>query len=154
MASQTEVEILAWEPGRCIVHERFSARDLRDYREQFPGIVLIAHPECPPDVIREADHTGSTASMAEYVRLHRPRRVGLFTECSMSDNLACTFPEVEFVRPCAVCPYMKRITLQGIRDSLLFGRHEVTVPEGVAERARRAVERMLEVGSAPPLPVR
>lgn len=140
------IEVIPWEPGRCIVHEQFRAQDLRDYREQFPGIVLIAHPECPPDVIREADHTGSTAGMIRFLRERRPRRVALITECSMSDNVAVEFPDLEFVRPCTVCPHMKRLTLAGIRDSLRHGRHEIRVEAETARKARRAVERMLKVG--------
>lgn len=140
-----DIEILTWEPGRCIVHEQFTARDLRDYREQFPGITLLAHPECPPDVIAEADHTGSTAGMIQYLRVHQPKKVAMITECSMSDNVAHEFPETDFIRPCTVCPHMKRITLEGIRDALLHRKHEIHVDPDTAARARQAVERMLAV---------
>ncbi|MFQ5537711.1 MAG: quinolinate synthase NadA [Gemmatimonadota bacterium] len=144
VASQTDVEILAWE-GSCVVHERFSGEELRDYRRAFPGIRIIAHPECPPDVLEEADFVGSTAGMVGWLRSERPSRVVMVTECSMADNVTNESPGTEILRPCNLCPYMKRITLEGIRDSLRHMREEVVVDPAVAGRARRAVERMLEV---------
>ena len=144
VASQTAKKIIAW-TGACEVHERFTASELRQYRETDPAIQIIAHPECPPDVIEEADFTGSTAHMIDWVRTRRPKRVVMVTECSMSDNVAATYPDVEFVRPCNLCPHMKRITLQGIADALEHLRHPVEVPADLAERARRAVDRMLAV---------
>jgi len=144
VASQTDVEVIPWE-GSCMVHERFSGEELRDYRGAFPGIRVIAHPECPPDVLDEADFVGSTAGMLRWVREVRPRQVVMVTECSMSDNVAVEAPDIEFVRPCNLCPHMKRITLEGIRDSLRERRHEITVEPEVAVRARRAVNRMLAV---------
>lgn len=144
VAKDTDVEIVSWR-GHCEVHERFAARDIRELREAYPGVTVLAHPECPPDVVAEADFAGSTAAMSDYVASHGPRRVALMTECSMSDNVAVAHPEVEFVRPCNLCPHMKRITLAGIRDALERNRHEVTVDPRMAVRARRAVERMLAV---------
>jgi quinolinate synthase len=145
VASQTEVEIILWK-GHCEVHERFSGEDLRRYREQYPNIEIIAHPECPPDVLAEADFVGSTSGMIRHLGENHPRRVVMVTECSMSDNVSVEFPQIEFVRPCNLCPHMKRITLPKILHSLETMEYEVKVDEGVAARARRAVERMLAVG--------
>jgi quinolinate synthase len=144
VASQTDVEVILWE-GSCMVHERFTGAELRDYRQQHEGIQIIAHPECPPDVLKEADYVGSTSGMINWVHREKPRKVVMITECSMSDNVAAEAPETEFVRPCNLCPHMKRITLTGIRDSLLHLQYEVTVPQEIATRARAAVERMLAV---------
>ena len=144
VASQTEVDVILWN-GSCEVHERFTAEELRGYREMNPGIQIIAHPECPPDVLAEADFVGSTAGMIDWVKRERPRQVVMVTECSMSDNVAAETPGTEFVRPCNLCPHMKRITLENIRDSLRDLKHEVTVDPAVAGRARVAVERMLAV---------
>ena len=145
VASRTDVEVVLWR-GHCEVHERFRAEDLRGYRASYPGVQIYAHPECPPDVLAEADYVGSTAGLLRQVEAARPQRVVLVTECSMSDNVAVAHPEVEFIRPCNLCPHMKRITLPGILASLERMQHEVTVAPAVADRARRAVERMLEVG--------
>ncbi len=145
VASQTDVDVILWE-GSCIVHERFTGAELRDYRAAHPGIQIIAHPECPPDVLAEADFVGSTSGMIGWVGDHRPRQVVMVTECSMSDNVAVEYPDVEFVRPCNLCPYMKLITLDNIRDSLRHLRHRVEIDPAVAGRARQAVERMLAVG--------
>jgi len=144
IAAETDVEIIAWK-GHCEVHERFTAADIRELREGNPGVVVLAHPECPPEVIAESDFSGSTAAMSDYVGREKPRRVVLMTECSMSDNVAVAHPDVEFVRPCNLCPHMKRITLSNIRRALEENQHVVTVDRQVAERARRAVERMLAV---------
>jgi quinolinate synthase len=143
-AAETKVQVLAWK-GHCEVHERFTAADVRQVREAYPGVIVLAHPECPPDVVSEADFAGSTAAMSDYVGENLPPRVLLLTECSMSDNVAVLHPEIEFVRPCNLCPHMKRITLANIRQALDEMRYEVTINEAVAERARRAVERMLAV---------
>jgi quinolinate synthase len=145
IAAQTSVEIIAWK-GHCEVHERFTVADIRSLRESHPGITVLAHPECPPEVIAECDFTGSTAAMADFVGRKRPPRVVLLTECSMSDNVALQYPDLEFVRPCNLCPHMKRITLPKIRRALKTMTHEVTVDLEVAERARRAVERMMALG--------
>src|SRR5438477_2596450 len=144
VSRQTAVKIIAWK-GRCEVHERFSAADIRAYRQGNPGLVVLAHPECPPEVIAEADFAGSTSAMISYVGQHRPARVVMVTECSMSDNVAVEFPDVEFVRPCNLCPHMKRITLPGILRSLETMTVEVLVDPAVAASARAAVERMLAV---------
>ncbi len=145
VAGQTEVEIILWK-GHCEVHERFTAGEIRRFRDSHPGVEVIAHPECPPEVLAEADYVGSTSGMIRHVGESGARRVVMVTECSMSDNVALQHPEVEFIRPCNLCPHMKRITLPRIHDSLLEMRHVVEVEPEVAARARRAVERMLEVG--------
>ena len=144
VASQTDTDVILWQ-GACEVHERFTGEELRGYREMNPGIQIIAHPECPPDVLAEADFVGSTSGMIDWVKTERPKQVVMVTECSMSDNVAAETPGTEFVRPCNLCPHMKRITLENIRDSLRDLKHEVTVDPAVAARARVAVERMLEV---------
>ena len=144
IAAETGVEIVTW-AGHCEVHERFTAQDIRQLRAGHPGIVVLAHPECPPEVVGESDFTGSTAAMIDYVDAKRPARVVLVTECSMSDNVAVQHPEVEFIRPCNLCPHMKQITLPKIRRTLETMQHEVTIDPAVAQPARRAVERMLEI---------
>jgi quinolinate synthase len=144
VAGQTGVELILWH-GTCEVHERFSGAELREYRRRWGEISVIAHPECPPDVLAEADFVGSTKGMIDWVGDHRPARVVMVTECSMSDNVAVEHPEVEFVRPCNLCPHMKRITLPKILRSLQTRQHEVRVNPEVAARARKAVEAMLEV---------
>jgi quinolinate synthase len=144
IAKETNVEIITW-AGHCEVHERFSAKDVRQLRAGHPGIVVLAHPECPPEVVAEADFAGSTAAMADYVTREKPGRVVLMTECSMSDNIAALNPGIDFVRPCNLCPHMKRITLPKIRQALETMRHEVTIDPAVADGARHAVERMLAV---------
>jgi quinolinate synthase len=146
VASQTKVKIISW-AGACEVHERFTGEELRAYREADPSIQIIAHPECPPDVIAEADFTGSTAKMADWVKKHRPGKVLMVTECSMASNVAAEVPDVEFIRPCNLCPHMKRITLPRILDSLVYMKDEITVDPMVAEKARRAVERMVNLRS-------
>ena len=144
VAAETNVKVIAWQ-GHCEVHERFSAEEVRQLRENYPGITILAHPECPPDVVAEADFSGSTAAMTSYVSKNQPPRVVLLTECSMSDNVAIQNPDIEFIRPCNLCPHMKRITLSKIRRALETMRHEVEIDPGVAIAARRAVERMLAV---------
>ena len=144
-AALTKVEIIAWK-GHCEVHERFTPEDIRSLRESHPGITVLAHPEWPPEVIAECDFTGSTAAMADYVGKERPPRVVLLTECSMSDNVALQYPDLDFVRPCNLCPHMKRITLPKIRRALETMSHEVTVAPEIADRARLSVERMLAFG--------
>ena len=142
VAARTKVEIVAWR-GRCEVHEQFTARDIRELREAYPGAAVLAHPECSPEVVAEADFAGSTAEMIGFVGERRPARVALVTECSMSDNVSVHYPDVEFVRPCALCPHMKRITLAKIRHALETMEGEVTIDPAIAAPARRAVERML-----------
>ena len=144
VAAQTDIEVIAWQ-GRCEVHERFTPQEVRHYRESTPGLVVLAHPECSPELIREVDYAGSTAGMIRYVKDRRPPRVMMITECSMSDNVAAETPDVEFVRPCNMCPHMKQITLQGILESLQLMRYEVRIPHEIAVRARRSVQRMVEL---------
>ena len=144
VARQTTVGIIAWK-GRCEVHERFDAKDIAEMRDSWPDAEILAHPECPAEVIEACDFAGSTAAMADYVAQRRPKRVVLITECSMADNVACESPETEFVRPCNLCPHMKRITLQNIWESLVEERFEVTVDPAIAERARAAVQRMIDL---------
>jgi quinolinate synthase len=144
VASRTGVELILWH-GTCEVHERFTGAELRDYRKRWQGIQVIAHPECPPDVLAEADFVGSTKGMIDWVGEHRPARVVMITECSMSDNVAVEHPDVEFIRPCNLCPHMKRITLPKILRSLQTRTHEVLVDPAIAARARKAVEAMLAV---------
>jgi quinolinate synthase len=144
VASQTSVKIIAWK-GSCEVHERFTGEELRACREADPSVQIIAHPECPPDVLAEADFTGSTAHMIDWVRSRRPKRLVMITECSMADNVQAELPDVEMVRPCNLCPHMKRITLPKILDSLLGLREEITIDPAIAERARRSVQRMINL---------
>jgi quinolinate synthase len=144
VARETNVEVIAWH-GHCEVHELFSAEDVRALREAHPGVVILAHPECPPEVVAEADFAGSTAVMSDYVGSKKPARVVLLTECSMSDNVAVHHPDVEFVRPCNLCPHMKRIGLGNIREALQENHHQVTIDPAIAAGARRAVERMLAI---------
>jgi quinolinate synthase len=144
VAAETRVKIITW-AGHCEVHERFTAADVRQLRADYPGLVVLAHPECPPEVVAEADFAGSTAGLSEYVAQHKPPRVVLLTECSMSDNIAVQHTDIEFIRPCNLCPHMKRITLRNIRQALEEMRHEVLIDPAVAVRARQAVERMLAV---------
>ena len=143
--TKTDVEIIAWH-GHCEVHERFTGAEMAEYRARNPGITIIAHPECPPDVLAASDYVGSTAGMAKYVADKHPAKVLMVTECSMSDNVAAETPDVEFVRPCNLCPHMKRITLDKIYDSLLTLSPRVEVDPAIAARARLSVTRMLEVG--------
>ncbi len=145
VARQVPQKRIVWWDGSCIVHERFTAADLRDFRAFQPDVTIIAHPECPPDVVAEADFTGSTAGIIDYVARERPARAMLVTECSMASNIADDLPEVEFVGPCNMCPYMKMITL----EKVLWSLHRMTTPveiaPEVAEPARRAVERMIDL---------
>lgn len=142
VARETNVEIVTWK-GRCEVHEKFTPQDIREFRENYPGVVVLAHPECPPDVIDEADYSGSTAGMADYVGENNPGRVVLVTECSMSDNVSAQYPDIEFVKPCNLCPHMKRIDLDNILSALQNMEHEVTIDPAIADNARRSVDRML-----------
>jgi quinolinate synthase len=145
VAAQTNVEVILWQ-GHCEVHERFSADDIRLYREDTPDIYIVAHPECPPDVLTEVDFVGSTAGMVRHLDQVRPAHVVMLTECSMSDNVAVQFPDIDFIRPCNLCPHMKRITLPKVVRALEHMQYEVKVDADIASRARRAVERMLEIG--------
>jgi quinolinate synthase len=142
VAARTDVGIIAW-TGHCEVHERFTPAEIAELRDAHPGVVVLAHPECPPEVVAAADFAGSTAAMSDYVDERRPSRVVLLTECSMSDNIAARHPDIDFVRPCNLCPHMKRITLANIRRALETNQHVVTVDPAIADKARLAVERML-----------
>ena len=144
VAAQTKVKIITFH-GTCIVHERFTPEEIREYRKNYPGIVVLAHPECPPEVVAEADYTGSTSKMSNYVRDNKPKKVLMVTECSMSDNVAIENPEVEMIKPCNLCPYMKKITLEGIYNSLTKGTEEVKLTEAVMNKARLSIKRMIEV---------
>jgi quinolinate synthase len=146
VASQTDIEVILWE-GSCMVHDRFTGEEVALHRDAYGGdIQVIAHPESPPDVLAEADYVGSTHGMIEWVKTNRPTRVMMITECSMADNVSLETPETEYVRPCNLCPHMKRITLENIRTSLATMTHQVEIAPDIADRARAAVERMLEVG--------
>ncbi len=149
VAGRTSVKIILWK-GHCEVHERFSSEEVRTFREQVPGVEILAHPECPPEVLAEADFVGSTSGMIRHVTERRPQRVVLLTECSMSDNVAVDCPDVEFVRPCNLCPHMKRITLSKIHRTLERLEPAIEIPSDIALPARRAVERMLSVGRGRP----
>lgn len=142
VAAMTDIKIVTW-AGSCEVHERFTAEDIREMREANPGVIVLAHPECPPDVLAEADFAGSTSGMSNFVKKHQPDKVVLITECSMSDNVALENPNVGFVRPCNLCPHMKRITLPKILRSLETMTHEIRIDPVIAERARAAIERMI-----------
>jgi len=142
VATQTDIRIMTW-PGACEVHELFSADDVEQLREAHPGVVVLAHPECPPDVLEAADFAGSTSALANYVGEQSPARVVLLTECSMSDNVAAENPGVDFIRPCNLCPHMKRITLENIHDCLVGMKHEVEIVEDVRVRAKAAIDAML-----------
>lgn len=145
VASQTDVDLVLWR-GSCEVHERFSGEELRSYRRQHADLYVLAHPECPTDVLKEADFVGSTSGMVEHLAQARPARVLMVTECSMSDNVSVEYPEIDFVRPCNLCPHMKRITLPKIYECLRDMSPTVEVSSEVATDARSAVRRMLSVG--------
>jgi quinolinate synthase len=148
VASKTSVEIVTWN-GHCEVHERFTGAEIRELREMHAGIAILAHPECPPDVLAESDFVGSTTALLGYVREHRPARVAMITECSMAGNLADAFPEIEFMQPCNLCPHMRRITLPKIMRALETLEPRIEIDEGIAVRARRAVARMAAVKRDP-----
>ena len=145
VATQTEVEIISWK-GTCEVHEKFNDTEINEIRKNNPGIKVIAHPECPPDVIKASDFTGSTSGMIKYVKEKQPNKVMMVTECSMSDNVQVDNPNVQFIRPCNLCPHMKRITLPKILDCLENETNEITMSSETIERARISVERMTEIG--------
>ncbi|MFS4437544.1 quinolinate synthase NadA [Paracoccaceae bacterium GXU_MW_L88] len=146
VANESSKRVVYWD-GACIVHEQFTAEELRRFRKDHPGITIIAHPECPPSVIAEADFSGSTSGMINWVKTNKPEKVVMVTECSMSDNVAAELPETDFIRPCNICPHMKRIELKNILWSLHSGEEEVTVESQYLEPARRAVEKMIEISA-------
>ena len=145
VASNTKVKIISWK-GTCIVHEQFTSKEINEIKKQNPGIIVIAHPECPPDVINAADFAGSTTGMSEYVKKNQPKKVMMVTECSMSDNVQVENPKVEFIKPCNLCPYMKKITLPKILDCLENEKNEIIIPDNLLESARQSVERMTSIG--------
>ena len=145
VASQTDVEIISWK-GTCEVHEKFNDTEINEIRKNNPGIKVIAHPECPPDVINASDFTGSTSGMIKYVKDNQPEKVMMVTECSMSDNVQVDNPNVKFIRPCNLCPHMKRITLPKILDCLKNETNEILMTDETIEKARKSVERMAEIG--------
>ena len=145
VAKQTKVKIISW-TGSCIVHEQFSAKEIQDIREANPGIKVIGHPECPSDVLDACDFDGSTGGMIDYVKKNQPKKVMLVTECSMSDNVQADNPNVEFIKPCNLCPYMKKITLQKILNCLENESNEIFIEEKMAKAARQSVQRMAEIG--------
>ena len=145
VSSNTNVEIISWK-GTCVVHEQFTSKEINEIKEQNPGIVVIAHPECPPDVIKASDFTGSTTGMSEYVNKNQPKKVMMVTECSMSDNVQVENPKVQFIKPCNLCPYMKKITLPKILDCLENESNEIIIPDNLIENARLSVEKMTSIG--------
>ena len=145
VASQTDVEIISWK-GTCEVHEKFNDVEINEIRKNNPDIKIIAHPECPPDVIKASDFAGSTSGMIKYVKDNQPKKVMMVTECSMSDNIQIDNPNVEFIRPCNLCPHMKRITLPKILDCLRKESNEILMSEETIKKAKKSVERMTEVG--------
>ena len=145
VASNTKVRIISWK-GTCIVHEKFTAKEVEEVRAANPGIKVIAHPECPPDVINASDFAGSTSGMVDYVSKNKPKKVMLVTECSMSDNVEADNPEVEFVKPCNLCPYMKKINLEKILDCLENETNEINIDKKISDAARKSVLRMTEIG--------
>ena len=145
VAKQTKVKIISWK-GSCIVHEQFSPKEIEDIRKANPGIKVIGHPECPSDVLDACDFAGSTGGMIDYVKKNQPKKVMLVTECSMSDNVQADNPNVEFIKPCNLCPYMKKINLQKILDCLENETNEIFIEENMAKAARQSVQRMTEIG--------
>ena len=145
IAKQTNVEIIAWK-GRCEVHERFTAEEILAYKNQHKNIVVLAHPECSPDVVAVSDFSGSTAGMNNYVKNNQPQKVIMVTECSMSDNVAIENPNVEFIRPCNLCPHMKRVSLKKILDAIRYNQYQVEVNKDIINKARISIDRMLEIG--------
>ena len=145
VASQTDVEIISWK-GICIVHDQFNENEINNIRKNNPGIKIIAHPECPPDVIKASDFAGSTSGMINYVRDNQPKKVMMVTECSMSDNIQVENPNVEFIRPCNMCPHMKKITLPKILDCLEKETGEIIMDQETINKARLSVEKMVAIG--------
>ena len=145
VSTKTKVQIISW-VGTCIVHERFSAQEIKDIRKQNPEIVILSHPECPAEVIAASDYTGSTSGMSKYVKNNQPSKVMLVTECSMSDNVQVDNPNVQFIKPCNLCPHMKTITLPKVLDCLEKETNEILIPEIISKKARKAVERMVAIG--------
>lgn len=148
VAAQTDIRIITWN-GACEVHEQFTPDDIKDLRQAHPGAIILAHPECPPEVLQEADFAGSTGAMSGYVKSQQPSKVVMITECSMSDNVSVENPDVEFVKPCNLCPHMKQIDLGDIYDSLVEMKYEVEVEESVRKSALLSLQRMVDLGPPP-----
>ena len=144
IAKETHIEVIAWK-GRCEVHEQFNVKEIQQYRKNNEGLVIIAHPECPPEVLDESDFSGSTSGMIKWVDDNQPKRILMLTECSMSDNVAVEYPHIDFIRPCNLCPHMKKITLPKILEALVYEREEITIDSTIAPAAYRAVERMIHM---------
>ncbi|MCC5993564.1 MAG: quinolinate synthase NadA [Rhodobacteraceae bacterium] len=147
VAAQVPEKRIVWWDGSCIVHEQYTAQDIRDFREWNPDTRIIAHPECPPDVVAEADFSGSTSGILDYVSRERPARAMLVTECSMASNISDAHPEVEFIGPCNMCPYMKMITLEKVLWSLHTMTTQIEVAPAIADKARLAVQRMIDLSA-------
>ena len=145
IAKQTDIEIIFWEKGKCIVHEQFTPEELNQARENEEDLTIIAHPECPPNVVEAADFSGSTANMINYIKKNQPKKVMMVTECSMSDNVSVENPNVQFIRPCNLCPYMKKITLPKILDNLIYLNNEIKIDPVIAAKAFNAVDRMIKL---------
>ena len=145
VASQTDVEIISWK-GICMVHDQFNENEINNIRKNNPEIKIIAHPECPPDVIKASDFAGSTSGMIKYVKDNQPKKVMMVTECSMSDNIQVENPNVEFIRPCNLCPHMKKITLPKILDCLENETGEIIMDQETIDKARLSVEKMVAIG--------
>jgi len=145
VALNTKVKIISWK-GTCVVHEQFTAKEINEIKKQNPDVYVIAHPECPPDVIKASDFTGSTTGMSEYVKKNQPKKVMMVTECSMSDNVQVENPKVQFIKPCNLCPYMKKITLPKILDCLENESNEIIISNNLIKKARLSVERMISIG--------
>ena len=146
MQQQTKKRLIAWDKGKCMVHELYTGDDVRDMRRQFPELVVISHPECDTDVTEASDFAGSTSQMEDFIRNSPKQNIMLLTECSMGDNLRHKFPDRHFISTCHTCPHMKKITLQKVRDALLKEQFEVTLSKDINDRARKSVERMIEIG--------
>ncbi|SFJ34907.1 quinolinate synthase NadA [Celeribacter neptunius] len=136
--------VVFW-PGSCIVHEQYTAEDINDFRSWNPGTKIIAHPECPPSVIEASDFSGSTSGIIKYVTENKPKQAMLVTECSMASNIADELPEVDFLGPCNMCPYMKKISLEKILYVLHTMDNQVEVDEAIAAKARLSVQRMIDL---------
>ena len=145
VASKTNVKIISWN-GKCEVHERFTDKEIFELRKKYPSLKVVSHPECPPDVIKASDFAGSTSGMINYVKDNQPKKVMMVTECSMSDNIQVENPNVELIRPCNMCPHMKKITLPKILDCLENETGEIVMDHETINKARLSVEKMVAIG--------
>jgi quinolinate synthase len=144
--NELDYQMIGW-PGRCEVHEKFSVEDIQNVRKQFPDVVILAHPECSPEVVAASDFSGSTTAMIRYVEQTNAPRYLMLTECSMGDNVAASNPDKEMLRLCSVrCPHMNQITLEDTLESLRKEQFEIVLDEELRQRAYVAVERMLHIG--------